>query len=161
MGIGMILGMIMGMSMLMGIMINDHGDPDHGFPGHWHGNEQHGNGHMWIRTATLNIIPFLPTRANSDSWLTTNSFCSDSSWILTWGTRGGSETVLSHFLMRMKVKIYPNWYIRKEKCRPATTPTTPGENIYRLSRVDTEKIVCYLLMCYLKWLNVMKDIWKR
>ena len=34
------------------------------------------------------MIPFLPTLANSDPWLTTNSFCSESSSTLTsmpWG----------------------------------------------------------------------------
>ena len=36
------------------------------------------------------MIPFLPTLANSDPWLTTNSFCSESSSTLTsmpWGER--------------------------------------------------------------------------
>ena len=36
-----------------------------------------------------------------------------------------------------------------------------SQNIYRLSRVDTKKVVCYFLMFYLKWLNVMKDTRKR
>ena len=39
---------------------------------------------------TLNMIPFLPTLANSDPWDTTNSFCSESSRIFTSMPCGGS-----------------------------------------------------------------------
>ena len=41
------------------------------------------------------MIPFLPTLANSDPWLTTNSFCSESSSTLTsmpWGERLGATS---------------------------------------------------------------------
>ena len=102
-----IMGILTMGIVIMGIVtmgIDDQGCPDYGYNDHGYhimihtiinmGREMIGLGKS---KGTLNIIPFLPTRANSDSWLTTNSFCSDSSWIRTWGTRGGSETVLGHF----------------------------------------------------------------
>ena len=50
------------------------------------------------------MIPFLPTLANSDPWLTTNSFCSESSSTLTSMPWGGKDYV-HHLWPEDKVKV--------------------------------------------------------